>query len=63
MTDLTAAEAAAHLRHVAALHCTKATKQAALMGAEALEATIPRQPSIPCPVCGREINLAERDKA
>lgn len=60
MPDLTAAEAAAHLRHVAALYCTPTIKQAALMGAEALEAT--RQPSIPCPVCGREINLAERDK-
>ena len=37
MPDLTPSEAAAHLRHVADLFCTPEIKQAALMGAEALE--------------------------
>lgn len=35
--DMTPAEAAAQLRHVADLFCTPTIKQAALMGAEALE--------------------------
>lgn len=37
MPDMTPAEAAVHLRHVARLFCTPAIKQAAIMGAEALE--------------------------
>lgn len=36
--DMTPSEAAAHLRHVSDLFCTPVIKQAALMGAEALEA-------------------------
>lgn len=42
MSDMTLQEAVTHLRHVADIFITPAIKQAARMGVEALEASIPR---------------------
>jgi hypothetical protein len=65
---MTPQEAAAELRHIADLFCTPAAKQAALMGAEALENRLPRDARIVsvarcpggtsscawgCPSCGK----------